>query len=127
MKLRRGPSKSRMTTIFVAILFIDVAMVHSAADENRRWSNQYQQNIQSTYLVNPKNNYPGNTAVSNSPNQFTPSPSSASDGVRLKSPVLKILIAIPIPNVTLSRTLLPLLSDTFYLSLENFEWPLDLF
>ncbi len=74
-----------MVILIVALLIVDVAMGRSAADENRRWSNQYQQNIQSTYLVNPKNNYPGNTAVSNSPNQFTPSPSSLSDGVRLRN------------------------------------------
>jgi hypothetical protein len=55
---------------------------------NRRWSSQYQQ-LQSTYLVNPKNNYPANTALAN--NHYTPSPSSSDGGVSYQLKLIFVL------------------------------------
>ena len=55
---------------------------------NRRWSSQYQQ-LQSTYLVNPKNNYPANTALAN--NHYTPSPSSSEGGVSYQLKLIFVL------------------------------------
>ena len=55
--------------------------VQGTADETRRWSNQYQQ-LESAYVVNPKNNYPGNTGISTNP--FSGSTAIPDSGVSIK-------------------------------------------